>query len=501
LAQVFCSRQPHSSKIAGCIAGAELVVCQTMPRRGRNSKGYGQGQSQWQKKPQQNTTDVTKKHHESERHEEKDLTTRSAARTSPAMNSNGCTGQSQSGKLTQQQSPPPGSKKHEDSEFFEEEETTTRSSVILIDDYISPSLDLNGCKEQSKQCQEQQSAIGDTKKHQDSESFEEEETTTRSSMVFSDAMISPPTDLNACKEQRQELQDKQQQNATDDTEKHQDGGCCEEEETVTNSLDEEVAHLQSKPILCDDFYTDNDDVTRGVCFAGINEHEANGKLLLGEPITDAKVPSELVDPAPSKERKTVAIFADYDGCFDMISPSNPAGAKMDKMFDYAEQIGRLLHPRKYAQKLLEDFLKEITADAEKVVVFSGSNRQSHKADEFNSVQNDNGLAMVGLKKLAEEKGWEFDANLLEDVGLNPSDIMNSVGGSSKIKQMLAENNFKHLKGPTTAYFFDDVEKYLKFTRVNATVPENIEFKTVLFDWYGICIDGTQDAPLIPISAG
>mmetsp|Transcript_13429 Transcript_13429/g.23131 ORF Transcript_13429/g.23131 Transcript_13429/m.23131 type:complete len:283 (+) Transcript_13429:105-953(+) len=203
----------------------------------------------------------------------------------------------------------------------------------------------------------------------------------------------------------------------------------------------------------------------------------------------------------NSDRKTVAIFADYDGCFDIVSPSNLAGAKMDKMFDYAEQIGRLLHPRKYAQKLLEDFLKEITADAEKVVVFSGSNRQSHKADEFNSVQNDNGLAMVGLKKLAEEKGWEFDANLLEDVGLNPSDIMNSVGGSSKIKQMLAENNFKHLKGPTTAYFFDDVEKYLKFTRVNATVPENIEFKTVLFDWYGICIDGTQDAPLIPISAG
>jgi len=67
---------------------------------------------------------------------------------------------------------------------------------------------------------------------------------------------------------------------------------------------------------------------------------------------------------PGEERKTVAIFADYDGCFDMISPSNPAGAKMDKMFDYAGQIGRLRHPRKYAQKLLEDFLTEITADAD-----------------------------------------------------------------------------------------------------------------------------------------
>mmetsp|Transcript_59487 Transcript_59487/g.112180 ORF Transcript_59487/g.112180 Transcript_59487/m.112180 type:complete len:82 (-) Transcript_59487:25-270(-) len=78
--------------------------------------------------------------------------------------------------------------------------------------------------------------------------------------------------------------------------------------------------------------------------------------------------------------------------------------------------------------------------------------------------------------------------------------MNEVGGSSKIKQMLAENNFNHLRGRTTVYFFDDIEKYLKFTRKNATIPENIELKTVLFDWYGICIDGTQDAPLVAISA-
>mmetsp|Transcript_87972 Transcript_87972/g.161286 ORF Transcript_87972/g.161286 Transcript_87972/m.161286 type:complete len:80 (+) Transcript_87972:975-1214(+) len=78
--------------------------------------------------------------------------------------------------------------------------------------------------------------------------------------------------------------------------------------------------------------------------------------------------------------------------------------------------------------------------------------------------------------------------------------MNEVGGSSKIKQMLVENNFKHLKGRTTVYFLDDVEKYLKFTRINAEIPENIELKTVLFDWYGVCIDGTHDAPLVAISA-
>jgi len=45
----------------------------------------------------------------------------------------------------------------------------------------------------------------------------------------------------------------------------------------------------------------------------------------------------------------------------------------------------------------------------------------------------------------------------------------------------AENKFKHLKAPFTAYFSDDVKKDLKFTRVNATIPENIEFKTVLLN--------------------
>mmetsp|Transcript_8773 Transcript_8773/g.15086 ORF Transcript_8773/g.15086 Transcript_8773/m.15086 type:complete len:376 (-) Transcript_8773:313-1440(-) len=204
----------------------------------------------------------------------------------------------------------------------------------------------------------------------------------------------------------------------------------------------------------------------------------------------------------SKARKIVAIFADYDGCFDVISPSNPAGAKMDKMFDYAKQINRLLYPRRHAEKMLTDFLDKITADAGQVLLFSGSNRQSRKADESNAVQNDNGLAMTGLKGLAEDKGWQFKSILLEDAAKNPKEIMSVVGGSSEIKRMLAENNFTCLTGPTDVYFFDDIEKYLKYTRETANIPENIKLKTVNFDWYGICIEGTQDGnhPLVPISA-
>mmetsp|Transcript_122273 Transcript_122273/g.224157 ORF Transcript_122273/g.224157 Transcript_122273/m.224157 type:complete len:354 (-) Transcript_122273:390-1451(-) len=204
----------------------------------------------------------------------------------------------------------------------------------------------------------------------------------------------------------------------------------------------------------------------------------------------------------SKARKIVAIFADYDGCFDIISPSNLAGTKMDKMFNYAKQIDRLLYPRHHAEKMLTDFLDKITANAGRVILFSGSNRQSRKADECNAVQNDNGVAMTGLKALAEDKKWQFESVLLEDAGKNPSDILSAKGGSSEIKRMLAENNFTRLTGPTDVYFFDDIEKYLKYTRDTANIPDNIELKTVHFDWYGICIDGTQDGdcPLDPISA-
>lgn len=194
-------------------------------------------------------------------------------------------------------------------------------------------------------------------------------------------------------------------------------------------------------------------------------------------------------------RKTVAIFADYDGCFDIISPSNPKGAKMDQMFDYAAEVGALIHPKKYAENLLTDYLKQITAGADEVILLSGSNRQCRRSDTANSVQNDNGLAVPGLKQLAKQSGWDFDAHRLEDVGMDTGTITDK-----EIKRALVENNFTRLPGPTEVYFFDDVPKYLKYVRDFAEIPADIEMKTVLFDWYGICIDGAQDGPLVSISA-
>mmetsp|Transcript_116295 Transcript_116295/g.200894 ORF Transcript_116295/g.200894 Transcript_116295/m.200894 type:complete len:464 (-) Transcript_116295:88-1479(-) len=269
--------------------------------------------------------------------------------------------------------------------------------------------------------------------------------------------------------------------------------------------------------LQSDSFSDDENVRRGITFPDdleiqdqTAEHLATdcNNLLASsfdsgsyDEEEDVRRGIEFTFPEPEKVRRNVAIFADYDGCFDIISETNLPGAKMDKMFDYAKEIDRLLYPRSHAEKMLTKFLDQITADATRVTLFSGSNRQSRKLDESNAVQNDNGLARTGLKKLAEERKWHYESNLLEDAGQNPSSIMSTAGGSSEIKKLLVENNFKFLTGPTQVYFFDDVEKYLKYARVNATIPENIELKTVQFDWYGICIDGTQagDHPLVPIS--
>ena len=190
--------------------------------------------------------------------------------------------------------------------------------------------------------------------------------------------------------------------------------------------------------------------------------------------------------------KVVEISADYDGCFDIISPSNRRGAKMDRMFEFAESIDRLLHTRASAEQLLHDFLDEITADAGGgVILFSGSNRQSPEQDNFNAAQNGHGESVDGLQQLAQIKGWGWDGTLL-GAGARPP---------TEIKQSIVERHCSTFAGTeveVVVYYFDDIEKYLKHVREHAELPKNIELKTVLFDWYGICIDGSQELRLNPL---
>lgn len=199
-----------------------------------------------------------------------------------------------------------------------------------------------------------------------------------------------------------------------------------------------------------------------------------------------------MEATPSTIKKNVAIFADYDGCFDIISPSNPSDGKMDKMFEYAEQINRLIENKKVAQDLLTEYLNNITADAGRVILFSGSNRQSPKADTDNSIQNDNGLSIEGLRELAKNKNWEWNGNLLDVPIVNPF----------QLKQQIVETHcsiFVDKDVEWEAYFFDDIEKYLKYVQKNAKIPPNVKLNTVLFDWYGICIEGSQEPSICAVS--
>eukprot|EP00973_Karenia_brevis_P009845 1331116-Karenia_brevis.AAC.1 len=60
------------------------------------------------------------------------------------------------------------------------------------------------------------------------------------------------------------------------------------------------------------------------------------------------------------------------------------------MFDFAYSIGRLLLSRARAEELLRAYLREITTGADRVILFSGSNRQTAQDDAYNAAQNDNG---------------------------------------------------------------------------------------------------------------
>lgn len=183
-----------------------------------------------------------------------------------------------------------------------------------------------------------------------------------------------------------------------------------------------------------DIYEEGDDVTRGYCIS-----------------FDSSPGSTLQEDAPTTEpagkRCNMLGFADCDACFDVISPTGAAGANMDTMFEYAEEYGRLLEPQKKTETLLASFSPDISAHAARVAGFSGSNRHSRNEDGFNAVSNDRGSSLVRLKKPAEANRWQFNGDFVEDVGLNAGDIMNSVGGGSKSKQLLAEKNRR--RGGTT----------------------------------------------------
>lgn len=186
---------------------------------------------------------------------------------------------------------------------------------------------------------------------------------------------------------------------------------------------------------------------------------------------------------------TIAIFADYDGCWDIISQTNPkANDNFFKSFggNYAAAKG-----------VLESAIERLTVD-KKVILFVGSNRQSAKDDKTNQKGNGNGLALghdgafEKWEKAYWRKGWVLNKALLSD-GDTPFSSWDTIKKSpwgkdesdKDLKVRIAENNFKYLKGPDPidVFFFDDKEELLEHVRLHADIPGHIKFYTVHYDWY------------------
>lgn len=183
--------------------------------------------------------------------------------------------------------------------------------------------------------------------------------------------------------------------------------------------------------------------------------------------------------------KTVAIFADYDGCWDFAAAANNNPELLENMNRSIEEMclrdnKSPLYTVEQVNDMLMDFVDEITMDAKRVILFVGSNRQSEGIELINIDHHKNGHSMNELRKLAAVKGWEFnDARLDKEIG-NAAVQDTFKKGSAVLKREMAENNFKELDSDTEVYFFDDVKNYLDKTLHGAKIPSHIHFHTVWF---------------------
>eukprot|EP00930_Biecheleria_cincta_P057158 TRINITY_DN43130_c0_g1_i1.p1 TRINITY_DN43130_c0_g1~~TRINITY_DN43130_c0_g1_i1.p1 ORF type:complete len:353 (+),score=43.50 TRINITY_DN43130_c0_g1_i1:61-1059(+) len=194
--------------------------------------------------------------------------------------------------------------------------------------------------------------------------------------------------------------------------------------------------------------------------------------------------------------RTVAIFADYDGCFDITSASNMENSSqfrlhLEKML--AREKKPKLHSVEEMQELLMGFVHKITAGASEVILFIGSNRQSEDIEQNCMFHNKNRHCKTSLQELASQENWTFNQARLDEVLPPKADDWSE--GSKHLKRLMAEHNFRKLKGPTDVYFFDDVEPYLQSTAESADIPQNINFHTVHFSWFDLML-GDQSMELV-----
>lgn len=206
-----------------------------------------------------------------------------------------------------------------------------------------------------------------------------------------------------------------------------------------------------------------------------------------------------------------AIFADYDGCWDIISGSNK-GKGSASWFD--DMIEKGLFPPSRDHSFVVGFLKKaltaITKDKEgtDISLFVGSNRQAVDIDNFNANKWNNGHALgedgafelwenYGIEGVPSVAGWKLEKTLIADNvwdggrdGSAWTDGVKTFGAleDKRIKLLLAYNNIRFLTAkygrntPIDVYFFDDKRSYLNHVRYNIKLPPQVRLFVVYYDW-------------------
>lgn len=185
--------------------------------------------------------------------------------------------------------------------------------------------------------------------------------------------------------------------------------------------------------------------------------------------------------------RRVAIFADYDGCWDLpCAASQPGSELLESMttdFEAKVEDTNNTHTVENVNDLVMTFVKEqIIKGASEVTLFIGSNRQSDELEEMNEERNRNGKALTELSKLAKHVGWKFNPARLADIMPSPQVAEIFRLGSDKLKLEAVHHLFKELHTETHVYFFDDVPDYLVYTLNEAIIPPHIHFHIVYFDY-------------------
>ena len=122
--------------------------------------------------------------------------------------------------------------------------------------------------------------------------------------------------------------------------------------------------------------------------------------------------------------RKVIISHDYDGCFDIMTPeglelaiNGPNKASWDK---YTIETGAtILDLITAARDQHERFLRDLTKDADEVLVYVGSDRQSYELDQLNQKAHHNGSVFPALEELCRTyttaiQKWSYATLLMAD---------------------------------------------------------------------------------------